>query len=161
MTKKVIFRIITTSLLVLTVAFILGNSLKTATESSAQSGKVQAFLQETANAIFPNNPPTVTSNFVRKAAHFCEFALLGFIAYFTYISYADNKKFLFTVLLFGLLIAILDETVQLFVSGRVGQVKDVLLDFCGHFIGGIFAFAIYTLTIKIIASKKKISYERR
>ena len=155
MTKKVLFRIITTSLLVLTVAFILGNSLKTAVESSTQSGKVQAFLQETANAIFPNNPPTVTSNFVRKAAHFCEFSLLGFIAFFTYLSYTDNKKFLFTVLLFGLLIAILDETVQLFVSGRAGQVTDVLLDFSGHFVGSVFAVAIYIVVLKVIKSKRE------
>lgn len=155
MTKKVLFRIITTSLLVLTVAFILGNSLKTATESSSQSGRVQAFLQETANAIFPNNPPTVTSSFVRKAAHFCEFALLGFIVFFTYISYTDNKKFLFTVLLFGLLIAILDEILQLFVSGRAGQVTDVLLDFSGHFVGSVFAVAIYVVVLKVIKSKRE------
>ena len=153
MTKKLLFRIITTSLLVLTVAFILSNSLKTATESSAQSGKVQAFLQNTVNVLLPNNPPTVTSSFVRKTAHFCEFALLGFVAFFTYISYTDNKKFLFTVLLFGLLIAILDEIIQLFVSGRAGQVTDVLLDFSGHFFGSVAAFIIYIVVLKIIKSK--------
>ncbi len=155
MTKKVLFRIITTSLLVLTVAFILGNSLKTAAESSMQSGKVQAFLQETANALFPNNPPTITSSFVRKTAHFCEFALLGFIAYFTYISYTDNKKFLFTVLLFGLFIAITDELIQLFVSGRAGQVTDVLLDFSGHLVGSLCAFVIYVVILKVIKSKRE------
>ena len=69
--------------------------------------------------------PFMTHHLLRKLAHFCEFAVLGCLLALAF------KKYSFYALLVGLLCALSDETIQLFVPGRSGQVSDVWLDFGG------------------------------
>ena len=77
---------------------------------------------------------------VRKMAHFTIYMILGILV--TLLVGEYNVSFyrcLFISLLVCLLYSISDEMHQLFVMGRSGEIKDVLIDTSGSFIG-IFMF---------------------
>ena len=61
---------------------------------------------------------------LEKMAHFTEFFFLGLFWYLVYIRYFKGIKLMGVVLIHGLLTAMFDETVQLFVDGRSGEVLD-------------------------------------
>ena len=71
---------------------------------------------------------------LRKAGHFSEYFILGMLSMFTVLqSKFCHKKWMGPG--FCLLVASVDETIQLFVSGRSGQVSDVVLDLVGALCG--------------------------
>lgn len=78
----------------------------------------------------------VVHTFVRKTAHFTEYAVLGF---FTYKAVScdvkDRKKAVLIAQLISTGYASTDEIHQLFVPGREGKVFDVMIDSCGAFCG--------------------------
>ncbi|MDR0890292.1 MAG: VanZ family protein [Oscillospiraceae bacterium] len=103
------------------VALIFLHSAMPATVSKAESGGLLALLQRVL--------PWLTHNMLRKAAHFAEYAVLG--ALLTGV-FRNTKSFaLSKPLLCGLLVALGDETLQLYVAGRAGMLTDVWLDFSG------------------------------
>lgn len=87
---------------------------------------------------------------IRKGAHFTEYAILGLILALALSSYYNDKtgagllatilrlKTPLIALLVGIVYAASDELHQLFVSGRSGQLTDVLLDSCGVLAGVLF-----------------------
>ncbi len=78
-----------------------------------------------------------TINFgVRKTAHVTEYAILGIL-----LAIAMNNKRKTLALTIGVLYAGMDEFHQLFVVGRSGQIRDVMIDSVGVLIG-IFMVAI-------------------
>ena len=88
---------------------------------------------------------------IRKGAHFLEFALLSILVFFLAKSYNLSKKISIIIALgYCLVFAASDEFHQLFVSGRSGQISDVLLDFCGALFGALICYLIVT-----IGEKKK------
>ena len=123
------------SLMILCVIFIYGNSLLSADISSAQSGFVLKFVQKILEAIgLP--PALITEYIIRKLAHFCEYALLGFLASTTaQLWYGRLRPRIFMILFWGLFIPVTDEFLQLFVDGRVASVQDIVLDFSGFIFG--------------------------
>ena len=129
-------RILTFVLLImLIVAFIWSNSCKSGAESGAQSGRVTRFLQ----GIFDPEgriPEESFHHFVRKAAHFTEFAALGLClcGLFRAIFLATGGTHYALPVLLGLLVAVADEYIQLF-TGRGSAVADVVLDFAGALFG--------------------------
>ena len=133
-------------LTLLFIAVIWGNSLVPGEGSGAMSLGVVDIIH---NALRSVGLPFewVTDFVVRKTAHFCEYALLGILA-----SQAldPNRRvsrgaIVATALLCAAVPSI-DETIQLFVPGRSGQVTDVLLDCCGAATGmGLRAFAAKVL----------------
>lgn len=78
---------------------------------------------------------------VRKTAHFTLYFLLGlfFVSFLKEYDLSNKKLLLYTVL-FVFIYACSDEIHQLFVSGRSGEITDVLIDTTGGFIASI----IYT-----------------
>lgn len=76
---------------------------------------------------------------VRKAAHFSEYALMGFLWYI----WLKNKRRNFLIA-FGAtaLYAMTDEFHQLFVPGRSGEIRDVLVDSAGGLCGILAAFVV-------------------
>ena len=73
---------------------------------------------------------------VRKAAHFAEFSLLGFLSFFFPSTFLKGKRREYLFLLpFGLAVGATDELLQLFSPGRVPLFTDVLIDFCGFLVG--------------------------
>lgn len=70
---------------------------------------------------------------IRKAAHLCEFALLGSLLYLALRSYGVTG--IWWSLCVGILYAASDEIHQLFVPGRLGCITDVLIDAIGVAVG--------------------------
>ena len=86
---------------------------------------------------------------IRKIAHFSIYTIVGLLLMSLLSTYPlkENIKII-TSLGIGVLYAISDEVHQLFISGRSGQITDVLLDSMGVLLG-IF---LVLLVIKIITS---------
>ena len=134
------FQILFTIALAATVYFIFANSLEIARESSARSQQVMALIN---GLLAKVELGPLSEHTVRKLAHFCEFSLLGF--WFMLCLRVYTRHFVRHVswpLFFGLLTAVIDETIQLYVPGRTSSVKDVLLDFSGVLAGLFVAFLI-------------------
>ncbi len=114
------------------LVFIWGNSSLSGEESSEVSGFAAGLLSR----IFGDAVLQATF-LIRKLGHFTEFALLGW-----FLSWNGTLRGRPAVeaLLLGLLAAMTDETIQLFVPGRAGMVQDVWIDFSGVLVGaGILA----------------------
>ncbi|MHC1770946.1 MAG: VanZ family protein [Flexilinea sp.] len=77
-------------------------------------------------------------NPVRKAAHFCEYTILGILVSFAIGILPGRGRTGFALIIFLCLIyAASDEIHQLFVSGRTGSILDWLIDSAGSFIGSL------------------------
>ena len=82
---------------------------------------------------------------IRKLAHYSIYLLLGIFIYNIFLLTGVKHKVLISILV-CMIYAITDETHQLFVSGRTGQVLDVFIDTIGSLTS--------ILLIKMIGSKK-------
>lgn len=91
---------------------------------------------------------------VRKTAHVTEYFILALISYNLIRCYTENKRncnlYMIAVVF---LYACTDEIHQLFVPGRTGMFRDVLIDTCG----AIIAFIILTIIDIFIKKKKAIN----
>ena len=136
----IFFRILFTACLIYSVVFIFQNSLQIAEQSSLRSEQVQQVVNEVAGTV-GLGPFSLLA--VRKMAHFAEFMMMGF--WFMLCLRVYTRHFVRHVswpLFFGLLTAVIDETIQLYVPGRSSSVKDVLLDFSGVLTGLFIALLI-------------------
>ena len=153
--------IILTGLAVLVVmAAIFAFSSFNGNDSGAQSGFFSNLFAETFVKGFDGLSATQKaetvakiSRFVRKAAHFTEFAALG-AAVFVHVSLTDRAKkgalrvwrAALIALPFSVLYAASDEVHQLFVAGRAGAFTDVLIDSAGVLSGillAVLAFRVF------------------
>ena len=89
-----------------------------------------------------------TSKFVRKAAHFTEFALLGFCLRLLAGSYGLRWPTRLCWLA-GTLYAATDELHQLLVADRAGMWQDVLLDSAGVLAGITCAYALLVILWRV------------
>lgn len=126
------------------VAFIWFNSLEPPELSSEKSGRVTAWLTPILELVVGEG--NVTEHLVRKMAHFGEFFLLG-IVLMSLISGRIKSLWtaLITCLFCTLLIAMIDETIQLF-TDRGSQLKDVWLDFAGGSAGVALVLLVRSLS---------------
>ena len=106
---------------VLWLCFIYTRSSKPAVVSDQESGWVMELLQRLI--------PSISMRLVRKLAHFTEYAVLGGLLWLDLRLWGRGSVLL--PLGAGLVFAVADELLQTFIPGRSGQVKDVLIDFCG------------------------------
>ena len=84
--------------------------------------------------------------FIRKAAHFLAYFVLGILIFNLILRLnGDLKKSIVITLLISISYAAFDETVQTFVPGRSGQVSDVIIDGVGAAAG----IAFYLLVRKL------------
>ena len=79
---------------------------------------------------------------LRKCAHFTEFMILGVLSSIA-LKYMQIGYKSIIGLGYCVLIASLDETLQLFVSGRAGRVQDVLIDSAGALVGIVVVFICF------------------
>ena len=132
-------------ILILYLAFIYHNSLTPAAVSSQQSGTVLAMLRSLA-AKLGISASGLTEHFVRKSAHFAEFALLGLLLWNCLRSFCLTTPLWVTSEAFmSVLFPLLDETVQLFTEGRSAQVDNVWLDIAGVCAGTLFMVLLWVL----------------
>ncbi len=155
--NKIILTVLT--LLWMVLIFLMSGANDDA--SNAQSGTICRFLCETFVDGFGELPleeqlalEESLSFPVRKSAHFAEYTILGLLLTLTAgawfpAGFAAGRKDISALyprtgpfpvrigvpLIIGTLYAVTDEIHQLFVPGRAGQARDVLIDACGVFAG--------------------------
>ena len=152
-----------TSLCAAAVWFIFSNSLKDAAASSSQSQAVTEGVQGAIGSIAPSSPAANATGedfarlhaFVRKCAHFLEFALLGALLMWTCCAYTPLKRFWFAPLGIAFLVGVFDEYIQNFSPGRGTAFTDVLIDTGGALAGTAFAIACLLVAGAIARRKKK------
>lgn len=129
------------------IAFIFSNSMAVGVVSSGSSGRVLAKMRLLLRRLGqPALADRLTMHIVRKMAHFCEFALEGFLLMLCTRVYSRNAlRHLSVPLLCGVLTALTDETIQLFSDGRSSQVTDVWLDSAGALTGILVALLFLAL----------------
>lgn len=118
-------------LLALWVCVIWGHSMVPAQGSDAESLAVVGFVSRLFEA-FGVTDVHVMNHVVRKAGHFCEYLVLGLLAVNALRPRLRAPRERVTpLLLVGVLVPTIDETIQLFVPGRASMLADVLLDMSG------------------------------
>ena len=120
-----------TLLILCNLALIWGNSLMTGTDSGNLSGSVLEWLSR----FLPFLGTEEGHRFLRKAAHFSEFCLLGVLVRARRIAAGEMPRL--TLSGFGLAAACIDETIQIYVPGRASSLIDVWIDTAGFVTGTI------------------------
>lgn len=149
------FRIIIITLTALMIAFVFIHSLLPATVSDQESEGVLDFIYNILTSIGIN--AEINNHIIRKLAHFTEFTALGMMLTSCAYSFNRFKPYKYSVHIFfaGLCTAVIDETIQLFVEGRSGQITDVLLDFSGIVTGTAIMILFYIIYIRIRKRKNE------
>jgi len=143
-------------LILICIIFIFFDSFKNAEQSIKESSRVAGVIEKIVVAIYKGNPPenvtyffkTTFGNVLRDCAHFFEFFILGILV----MLYSDKfkvsifRRFIFSIL-FCILIALIDETIQIFSPGRAFELIDLALDSSGSIVG--------SMLILLILKKKK------
>ena len=133
---------------ILWMGVIFSRSAQPATDSAKESGQLVSILGEIFVPGFDEWDDGAKQEFVerydhpvRKAAHMCEYALLGMLLTGALYKTGGRRQKNFPIAPLGIavLYAISDETHQLFVPGRSGEVLDVCIDSCGALIGVLLA----------------------
>ena len=137
-------RIILWILVILWMGVIFTFSSFNSSESSKQSKGIINFFIKNVIEIFDKDL-TETEELelvstlhtpVRKLAHFSIYLVLGILVSLLLKTYSFTTK---NIILLSILICFLyacsDEIHQLFISGRSGEFKDILIDTCGSSVG--------------------------
>lgn len=121
---------------VFVTGFIFSNSLKGPDASNESSGFFLRLLEPVTNFLDKYIPDADWNFIIRKGAHFTEFCILGILSSNMLLSIDKRKikSFLGYNFFLVLSVAVTDEFIQSF-TGRTSSVRDVLLDFCGAFVG--------------------------
>lgn len=132
-------RRVLTILIGLNLVLIWGNSLLPGVSSEAVSGGILAFL----GRFLPVLLTEAGHTFLRKAAHFSEFALLGLLYCGRHaLVKGETPPHLMG---FGLAVACIDETVQIFTPGRASSLIDVWIDASGFALGFVVIITACTI----------------
>jgi len=133
-------KIILGILIVAWLCLIWGHSLQPAVVSAGESAKwlqiickICPFITNDDNGMF----------IVRKAAHFTEYGVLGVLLALEMAQFVRGwfRRFVEPLLL-ALSVAFIDETIQLFVVGRSGEVRDMWIDVAGAALAIVITLAI-------------------
>lgn len=131
-------------LTILWVCFIFGNSSEVAEVSSQKSGAIAGWFSG-----------IITERTIRKMAHLFEYGVLGILLSADVTAFLHiNKKGIFTALSIGLIIAVVDEMIQLTADGRSAQISDVCIDFVGVVLGTTTILVIINFLNKIKSNSK-------
>ncbi len=117
-------------------------------QNGEESGKLsQGFLRNFMMWFLPENTPvgilSTLEYLVRKAAHMAEYGILAILVLlqiYCYGWFRHHWKKILAAVIFIFIYALTDEFHQLFIGGRTGQLKDVLIDTCGGLIGAMIVF---------------------
>lgn len=143
MKKKTVGQVILLVLMVITVLLIWGNSLVGRDASMHQSDVVSGFFQNLAQLLGLST--VISSQVIRKTAHFLAFFLLGTEAtLYCLCGRKPDRYDLGKIIGFVFITAFLDETIQVF-SGRGPMITDVWLDIAGGVTAMLLVFALYSL----------------
>lgn len=153
---KRIIRYISIILIIINCIIIFNFSSEKSTQSDETSGRLINILIElnpkTKN-LTNNEKEEIKANIVkpiRKIAHFTIFASLGGLIYVCLQTFEikDSKRVVISEFL-AFIYACTDEIHQLFVSGRSGQILDVLIDSGGSMFGILIVYIVVVVYKKI------------
>ena len=146
--------------------FILINAFINGEISAKESNSIAHATADVINTVKPetitqDNFPEFAFNLRKAVGHFGLFAFSGGFSTWALYLFVKNTKvgyflyqFLIT-LVFGFMLAIVSEFVQIFVDGRTGAWTDVGIDFSGYFIGFSLVFLILLMKKSPIFCMKK------
>lgn len=120
--------------LCLIVFFIWDNSLQNGGTSDGFSLIFAKWIAPIANTLGFYGNIWALNRIIRKLAHLTEFTILGGVLYVVLRRYIEYGTVVKTIGV-GIVIASLDEFIQLFSLGRSSQLSDVLIDTVGIIIG--------------------------
>ena len=120
--------------LCLIVFFIWDNSLQNVGTSDGFSLIFAKWIAPIANKLGFYGNIWALNRIIRKLAHLTEFTILGGVLYVVLRRYIEYGTVVKTIVV-GIVIASLDEFIQLFSLGRSSQLSDVLIDTVGIIIG--------------------------
>ena len=120
--------------LCLIVFFIWDNSLQNGGNSDGFSLIFAEWIAPIADKLGFYGNIWALNRIVRKLAHLTEFTILGGVLYVVLRRYIEYGTVVKTIGV-GIVIASLDEFIQLFSLGRSSQLSDVLIDTVGIIIG--------------------------
>ena len=160
-TKRIIFGI----LIIINCATIFYFSNQVAKNSSQQSSTVVEIVSNIVPSIKKMSEPektnlkaNVLTPIVRKTAHFTIYSMLGIwvINFINTFERLKISKRVIISLLFCALYAITDEIHQTFISGRSGEIRDVLIDSLGALTGILLILLMSKTICKIITKQYNI-----
>ena len=142
-------------LLILWMIIIFSFSSADANKSTGTSDKVITTMIEIKDRITDQETPINekeiivrnSSFYVRKIAHITEYLILGFLMFNVLKQY--NITNIYYAIILCILYSCTDEFHQLFINGRSGSIRDVLIDTIGILFG--------TYLYKILILRKKNS----
>ena len=108
-----------------------------ASTGNASMSQTSRFIRPLLEFIFPNTPEEILviyHGYIRKLAHFTEYGILAFFAFWAFSNSRINffrKNWFLAAFGFVALIATIDETNQSFNAARTGSIYDILLDCFG------------------------------
>ncbi|MCD8215026.1 MAG: VanZ family protein [Clostridiales bacterium] len=147
--KDIRVRAVFAALTVLMLLFIFGMSAFDGDSSSELSGGLLEYINLLLSKIGLDS--SLTDHILRKAAHYTEYFILGWLYLTDVLSWTGSlKKSLIYPLPAGFVTACLDELSQNFSEGRSPGIADVFIDFSGFFT----AVLIFAVIIIIIKHKK-------
>lgn len=120
--------------LCLIVFFIWDNSLQNGGTPDGFSLIFAKWIAPIANKLGFYGNIWALNRIIRKLAHLTEFTILGGVLYVVLRRYIEYGTVVKTIVV-GIVIASLDEFIQLFSLGRSSQLSDVLIDTVGIIIG--------------------------
>ena len=127
--------------LILWMIVIFSFSSADANKSTGTSYKVITTMIEIKDKITnnetPNNEKEIivknSSFYIRKIAHITEYLILGFLIFNLLKQYSVTN--IYYAIGLSILYSCTDEFHQLFINGRSGSIRDILIDFIGILIG--------------------------
>ena len=120
--------------LCLIVFFIWDNSLQNGGTSDGFSLIFAKWIAPIANKLGFYGNIWALNRIIRKLAHLTEFTILGGVLYVVLRRYIEYGTVVKTIVV-GIVIASIEEFIQLFSLGRSSQLSDVLIDTVGIIIG--------------------------
>lgn len=129
------------------VLIIFSNSFLSADISSTQSGFIVNIAQSVLNFFNLELDLNILSHIIRKTAHLLEFLALGYL-----VSMGWKLKMI-QIMMIILLVATLDESIQLFSEGRAFSVIDISIDL----VGGCIGFFVVKIIRKQMNQIEKVS----
>ncbi len=153
---KLIFIIILSILILVTLGFIWGNSCMPKEASAQTSQGVYDAVKPSLDTTFGKD--VITHKIFRKMAHSFEFMLLGLeVTLLFHLLFENVFKKTIYILSIGLFVGTVDEAIQILTS-RGPSVLDVLIDFGGYLLAvtGVFLLILLVLFIKKQKAKKTV-----
>lgn len=114
-------------------------------EVSSEKSKIVIYMFNVLGLDLNTYFGNIATLIVRKMAHFTEYFILFILTYNVVKYYFKKGKLFFVSYIITVSYAMTDEFHQLFVPGRAGALKDVLIDSTG----GLFGILIVIIFIKI------------